>query len=77
MPPKRSNPVNSVIRNHPLKTKATIAGIIAGLISGCAGFPVASTLRLVCGTATGIVDIVEKVNRQGADAATRGADAAL
>lgn len=65
----RQSRVKRVATKHPRKSIATIAGLTFGIVtSACAGFPVASTLRLVCGTATEIVEVVEKVQRASGDA---------
>ena len=48
--------------NHPFKVKASIFGMLLGLV-GCGTVPIGATLRLVCGTATGVMDIVDKVNQ--------------
>lgn len=64
----RQSRVKRVATKHPRKSIATIAGLTFGIVTSCAGFPVTSTLRLVCGTATGIVEVVEKVQRASGDA---------
>jgi hypothetical protein len=59
------NKIVAVIRNSPMKTKASVVGMMLGL-AGCAGFPIGSTVRLICGTATGIMDVVDKVKANDA-----------
>lgn len=59
------NKIVAVIRNSPMKAKASAIGMMLGL-AGCAGFPIGSTVRLICGTATGIMDVVDKVKANDA-----------
>lgn len=77
-PRKRAprKPRVNVAKEHPMKTRASIIGLFFGLI-GCSAFPIGSTLRLVCGTATGIVDIVEKVQRTSSIDAATSVDASV
>ena len=72
---------SSIRKSHPRKSRATVwgaaIGIAASVITGCAGFPIASTLRLVCASATGVVDIIDKVqaNAASVDSGRPGLDA--
>lgn len=64
MPPKstrRQSRVRKIIEENPVKSKASLIGIVIGLL-GCGTIPVGGTIRLLCGTATGVMDIVDKVN---------------
>lgn len=62
--------VSTIRKFHPRKSKATVwgaaIGVVASILTGCAGFPIASTLRLVCASATGVVDIIDKVQASAA-----------
>lgn len=69
-----SEKAKRVRTRHPNKSKATAFGLALGVLTGCAGFPVGGTIRLVCGTATGILDVIDKTQR--ADSGATVLDAA-
>lgn len=71
----RQGSAKEFLRSHPRKSRASLYGIALGILTGCAGFPYGSTLRLVCQTATGILDVVEK--SQHVDSGVRTVDAAV